>query len=328
MPAITFLYRYGIHLLNTANSRHCGKDTMNFQQLQYAVEIAKTGSISAAAKNLFMGQPNLSKSIKELEEETGIVIFHRTSKGVQLTKSGQEFIGYAQTILKQVEKLESLYNKPSQSLPFGFSAPRAAYISSAFCSYMGSTADRPRHIYYQETNPASVIQDVASGISELGIVRFEPIHGDYYMGLIKENLLEHMLIKEYHMVVLMSRNHPLSAMDIIPVSMLHSCTRILQGDINQDRPELRASRETSEHHSCISVYDRGSQFDFLRHIPGSYMWVSPVPQEELERHGLIQRPCSLSPVCRDIVVYHAGSRFLSLIRELTKALRQAAGEFT
>lgn len=128
MPAITFLYRYGIHLLNTANSRHCGKDTMNFQQLQYAVEIAKTGSISAAAKNLFMGQPNLSKSIKELEEETGIVIFHRTSKGVQLTKSGQEFIGYAQTILKQVEKLESLYNKPSSPCPSDF-PPRGRHIS-------------------------------------------------------------------------------------------------------------------------------------------------------------------------------------------------------
>ena len=40
---------------------------MNLQQLRYAVEVAKTGSITAAAKNLYMGQPNLSKSIRELD---------------------------------------------------------------------------------------------------------------------------------------------------------------------------------------------------------------------------------------------------------------------
>ena len=40
---------------------------MNLQQLRYAVEVAKTGSITAAAKNLYIGQPNLSKSIRELD---------------------------------------------------------------------------------------------------------------------------------------------------------------------------------------------------------------------------------------------------------------------
>ncbi len=56
---------------------------MNLQQLRYAVEVAKTGSITAAAKNLYMGQPNLSKNIRELEAELGITLFERTARGVR-----------------------------------------------------------------------------------------------------------------------------------------------------------------------------------------------------------------------------------------------------
>ena len=59
---------------------------MNLLDLKYAVEIEKTGSITKAANNLFMGQPNLSKAIKELENEIGITIFRRTTKGVLLRK--------------------------------------------------------------------------------------------------------------------------------------------------------------------------------------------------------------------------------------------------
>ena len=55
---------------------------MNLLHLKYAVEIEKTGSITKAANNLFMGQPNLSKAIKELENEIGITI----QKGLLLRK--------------------------------------------------------------------------------------------------------------------------------------------------------------------------------------------------------------------------------------------------
>ena len=66
---------------------------MNLQQLKYAVEIARVGSISKAAKNLYMGQPNLSKSIKELEAELGQTLFSRTARGVQPTRAGEDLAG-------------------------------------------------------------------------------------------------------------------------------------------------------------------------------------------------------------------------------------------
>ena len=53
---------------------------MNLLHMKYAVEIAKTKSISKAAENLYTAQPNLSRAIKELEESLEITIFNRTTK--------------------------------------------------------------------------------------------------------------------------------------------------------------------------------------------------------------------------------------------------------
>ena len=82
---------------------------MNILHLKYAVEISRTKSISQAAENLYMGQPNLSRAIKELEENLGITIFERTPKGISVTPDGEEFLQYAKRIIKQVEDVEAMY---------------------------------------------------------------------------------------------------------------------------------------------------------------------------------------------------------------------------
>ena len=81
---------------------------MNTLYFKYAVEVEQTRSITQAAENLFMAQPNLSKAIKELEDSLGIIIFERNSKGVTPTKKGMEFLEYAKNILVQLNKMEGL----------------------------------------------------------------------------------------------------------------------------------------------------------------------------------------------------------------------------
>ena len=78
---------------------------MNILHLRYAIEVERTRSISKAAENLFMGQPNLSKAIRELEENLGVTIFKRTSKGIVPTQKGEEFLVYAKRILVQIDEL-------------------------------------------------------------------------------------------------------------------------------------------------------------------------------------------------------------------------------
>ena len=75
---------------------------MNLLHMKYAVEIANAGSINKAAERLYVGQPNLSRAVKELETSLGVAIFDRTSKGMFLTPDGEVFIRSAKNILKQL----------------------------------------------------------------------------------------------------------------------------------------------------------------------------------------------------------------------------------
>ena len=82
---------------------------MTLQQLKYIVTVAEMGTFSEAAKTLFLSQPSLTKSIKELEKEMGIVIFQRTNRGVSVSKDGEIFLGYARQVLEQAALLEEKY---------------------------------------------------------------------------------------------------------------------------------------------------------------------------------------------------------------------------
>ena len=82
---------------------------MNMLHIKYAVEVARHGSLNKAAKALLVAQPNISRSIKELEADLGITIFNRSAKGMVLTPEGDEFINYAQSILRQIDEVEKIY---------------------------------------------------------------------------------------------------------------------------------------------------------------------------------------------------------------------------
>ena len=118
---------------------------MNIVYLRYATVIAKAGSLSKAAEELFVAQPNLSRAIKELEKELDITIFERTSKGIVLTPDGERLIENGKKILRQIDELEKeftdhLYEKTR----FALSAPRASYISRAFAAFSRSLSDIDR----------------------------------------------------------------------------------------------------------------------------------------------------------------------------------------
>ena len=82
---------------------------MTVKQLKYILKVAEVGSITEAAKLLFISQPSLSNSIKETETEAGITIFLRSRSGITLTKDGAEFLGYARQVIQQMELLEDRY---------------------------------------------------------------------------------------------------------------------------------------------------------------------------------------------------------------------------
>lgn len=281
---------------------------MNLQKLKFAVEIEKTSSITQAAKNLYLSQPNLSKSIKELESEIGIEIFSRTTKGVEPTPEGKQFLSHAKSILKQIDILEDIYCTPKEDdFQFKISVPRTTYISTGFCDFINSANQKnntPINVQYRETSNESTISNISSGNCDIGIIRYQKIYEPYFLNLLKEHNLDYEVLWTFKMRLLMSVNHPLAKYEVVPYELLKDYIEIIHGDFQiptnyTDNDNLQIHKPKNR----IYVYDRGSQYDFLKQIEGAYKWASPVPETELERYDLVQKSCNEADINIDMVIY-------------------------
>ena len=146
---------------------------MNIVYLRYAVAVAKAGSLNKAAEELFIAQPNLSRAIKELEKELGIVIFDRNSKGITLTSDGERLISYGKKIIRQIDNIEKEFKEKKYTTVFSLSAPRVSYISHAFAQFSKHLTETDRcEVYYKETNNMRAITNILEKDYKLGIVRY------------------------------------------------------------------------------------------------------------------------------------------------------------
>lgn len=112
---------------------------MTLTQLRYVAKVAECGSITEAARQLYISQPSLSSAVRELEAELGIVIFNRSARGISLTPDGSEFLSYARQILEQTELVEQRYAhaRPSKRL-FAISSQHYAFVVNAFVRLLES----------------------------------------------------------------------------------------------------------------------------------------------------------------------------------------------
>ena len=105
---------------------------MTLQQLKYALTIADCGSMNEAAKQLFLSQPSLSETIKELENEIGLDIFLRSNRGIVITPEGEEFLSYAKQVIDQYELLQSKYIEKNIKKKFSVSTQHYTFAVKAF----------------------------------------------------------------------------------------------------------------------------------------------------------------------------------------------------
>ena len=302
---------------------------MNILHLRYALEVARAGSISQAAENLYMGQPNLSKAIKELEQGLNITIFKRTSKGAEITPKGREFLRYAQNILRQCEAMEALgQEEDSQVQRLRVTIPRAGYMVEAFTSFLAKLDPaRPVEADLMETNALRSIRHVADGRADFGAIRCRVEYADYFRGWLDEYGLEgkKLLCEEYRLLV--SCASPLAKMDEVPVALLADYIELIHGDTAMPGA-LGDVAETERGHTPgdrkVYLYERGSQYDILTRVPSSYMWVAPMPNDIMKRNGLVQKKSDAGPRFQDSLIYHRGHEFAPLeemyIREIEKFL--------
>ena len=163
---------------------------MTLQQLKYIIEIVNCGSINEAAGRLFITQPSLSKSVKELENELGIEIFVRSNRGISLSADGAEFLGYARQVVEQSELLEQRYlNKTPSKRLFSVSTQHYAFSVNAFVNLVKEFDQDEYEFALRETKTHEIIEDVKNLRSEIGVIYLNDFNEKVINKILKDNEL-------------------------------------------------------------------------------------------------------------------------------------------
>ena len=225
---------------------------MNLTDLHYVVEIDKSGSISKAAKELYVAQPNLSKAIKHLEREFGISIFERSSKGVKATREGQKFLEYAKRIIYEIEEMKrDCSDLGKENLSFKITVPRASYISSAFAEFIGmQSKETAIKAEFQENSSMHAIENVLQNGYSMGIIRYLCENEPYFQSLLDLKGLDAELLAELPYMILTSADGDLAKRELKTREELEeSKMEIEEKDqqLKENKLQLKKMQEELEH---------------------------------------------------------------------------------
>ena len=184
---------------------------MTLLQLKYIVKIVECGSMNEASHELYVSQPALSSSVKELENELGIEIFTRSSQGIALTVDGAEFLTYARQVLDQADLLEERYKnaKPRKQL-CSVSTQHYMFAVEAFVEMIDSIKSDEYEFTIRETRTKDIINQVANMLSEIGIIYLSDFNKDVIGKMLREKHLEFHPLFRAPLHVFISRNNPLA----------------------------------------------------------------------------------------------------------------------
>ena len=253
---------------------------MTLQQLKYVITVAETGTITEAAKKLYISQPSLTNAIHDLEKEMNVEIFHRTNKGIDISKEGEDFLGYARQVLEQAAILEDKYkNGSGGKKQFCVSTQHYSFAVNAFVDLIQQYGQEEYDFSLRETQTYEIIEDVAKMKSEIGILFLNEFNEKVLRKLMKANDLEFHPLFTARPHVFISRRHPLADHTIITNEELEAYPYLSfeQGEHNS----FYFSEEifsTTERKKNIRVRDRATLFNLLIGLNG-YTVCSGVPIE-------------------------------------------------
>lgn len=255
---------------------------MTLTQLRYVITVAISGSMSEAARSLFIAQPSLSASIKELEAELGMELFRRTNRGISLTPEGEEFIGYARQVVEQYELMESKYiDQTTIKKKFSVSMQHYTFAVNAFMEMVKQFGMDEYEFAVRETRTFDVIEDVSSFKSEIGILYVNEFNRKVLEKMFKERDLEFHEMLKCHIYVYLSKNHPLAKKKRITMQELQNypCLAFDQGN-NNSFYFAEEVLSTYEYKQLIKANDRATMLNMMVGLNG-YTLCSGIICEDL-----------------------------------------------
>lgn len=296
---------------------------MTLQQLTYLVTAAECGNMTEAAEKLFISQPSLSAAIKNLEEEMGVTIFVRSNKGIVPTRDGEELLSYARMLLEQAEIMKERFVKDTSREPkFAVSCQHYSFAVNAFVDIVKEYDADQYSFILRETQTGEIIEDVANGKSELGILYLSEHNEDVLLKLLKKNSLifEEIYVADPH--VFISREHPLAEKKLVRTDDLRLYPYLVfeQGERNS----FYFSEEflsVLDFPKNIQVRDRATLFNLVIGLNG-FTVSSGIIDNRLNGEGIIARPLDVDCHMRIIMIRKKNQLLSRYAKSYIQAIEQ------
>ena len=189
---------------------------MTLQQLKYADAVAVCGSLSEAARQVFVTQPTLTESIRALEEELRVAIFTRSSRGVTVTREGEEFLASARQILDDAARITEKYTGKAVRRPqFAVSCQHYAFAVDAFMEVVKMSDTDSYDFTLRETVTSEIIDDVARHRSEIGLLYLSKRNETAITKILRKEELTFAELFAAKPHVFLGKSHPLAKKKII-----------------------------------------------------------------------------------------------------------------
>lgn len=300
---------------------------MTLQQLKYVVEIARCGSITKAAGQLYISQPSLSSAIMELENEIGITIFNRTNRGIKVTNEGAEFLGYAKQVIEQTELLESRYSTIKQvKQNFSVSTQHYAFAVSAFVNLIKEYNLDEYEFSLRETKTYEIIEDVKNLRSEIGILYLNEFNFKVINKFLSENNLMFTELFKANPHIFISSENPLADKKYVTLKDLESYPYLSfeQGEYNSFyfSEEIQS---TLTHKKSITVNDRATLFNLLIGLNG-YTISTGVISHDLNGNNIISVPLQLEEEITIGYIIHENISLSKIVLDYVELLKETLRE--
>ncbi len=264
---------------------------MTLQQLKYLVTVAECKNITAAAEKLYISQPSLSAAIHNLEKEMNVTAFVRSNKGMTVTKEGEELLSFARNLLEQADIMKERFCTDTNRKPkFCVSCQHYSFAVNAFVDVVNKFDASEYNFTLRETQTGEIIDDVANGNSELGILYLSESNEEVLRKLIKKNdlVFEEMFEASPHIFI--SKNHPLAEKETINLDELKPYPYLVyeQGERNS----FYFSEEflsVLDMPKSIEVRDRATLFNLAIGLNG-FTVSSGIIDRELNGEDIIAKP--------------------------------------
>ncbi|MCD8022428.1 MAG: LysR family transcriptional regulator [Lachnospiraceae bacterium] len=242
---------------------------MTLQQLLYAVTIADKNSMNQAASALYVSQPALSASIRELEAELHTELFIRSNRGIVITPEGEEFLRYARQMTELQRMMEERYTDKKVKKKFSVSTQHYSFAVEAFIELAKKFGMDEYEFAIHETKTSEVIQNVRNYRSEIGVLYLNAFNEKALRKIFLENDVEYTFLFQCGISVYLSKSHPLAGRERIAFEDLkpYPCLSFEQGEKNAFY-FAEEVLSTSEYSQIIKADDRATMLNLMVGLNG------------------------------------------------------------